>query len=76
MVSLTDWSMTEILAAVLFSCRSTPHVTTNETPFRVLTGEDMCLPHFQNWATNTGNFPDIKYRLQAITLIRKEAFEH
>ncbi|EZG42740.1 putative transposon protein, partial [Gregarina niphandrodes] len=46
--SVNNWSFEEVLASVLYAYRSTPHISTGESPYRLLTGNDMVLPHFQS----------------------------
>ncbi|EZG42967.1 integrase core domain protein, partial [Gregarina niphandrodes] len=73
--SVNNWSFEEVLASVLYAYRSTPHISTGESPYRLLTGNDMVLPHFQAWTNYETLDSRAAHRYSLITQLRYEAFE-
>ena len=73
-ISQTTWPLVDIVASVLFAYRSTPHPATGESPYYLMTGMDMVLPHFQDWAAYTFDTSDSYRRLNLLAKIRYECF--
>lgn len=71
----SKWSFQEILSTVLMAYRSTPHISTGETPYKLLTGNDMVLPHFQEWTSYEALERRAQDRYATITILRQEAFQ-
>ena len=74
-VSQTSWPLVDIVASVLMAYRSTPHPTTNESPYRLMTGLDMTLPHFQEWAEYSVENMDAYRRFNLLAQVRKECLD-
>ena len=72
----TTWSFTDIVASTLLAFRSTPHPSTGDSPYRLLTGCDMVLPHFQNWTKFEDSHADVVARLMLVTNLRRDAFDN
>ena len=71
----SKWSFREILSTVLMAYRSTPHISTGESPYKLLTGNDMILPHFQEWTAYEAMDRRAQDRFATITILRQEAFQ-
>ena len=71
--ALTKWSFEEVIASVLMSYRSSPHPNTGESPYYLVTGEDMILPHFQDWTNYVLEDAQAGARLCSIAELRRDA---
>ncbi|EZG44015.1 RNA-directed DNA polymerase [Gregarina niphandrodes] len=74
--STTDWSFNEIVASSMLAYRSTPHPTTGESPYRIITGADLVLPHFQEWHKFENLITDVIPRLKLLNTFRQDALNH
>ncbi|EZG42914.1 hypothetical protein GNI_208350 [Gregarina niphandrodes] len=75
-VSTTDWSFKEIVASAMLAYRSTPHPTTGESSYRIVTGADLVLPHFQEWHKFETYITDVIPRLKLLNTFRQDALNH
>ena len=73
--SQTSWPLVDIVASVLMAYRSTPHPSTSESPYRLMTGLDMVLPHFQQWAEYSIETMDSYRRFNLLAQVRRECFD-
>ncbi|EZG42712.1 integrase core domain protein, partial [Gregarina niphandrodes] len=74
--STTPWSFPEIVASAMMAYRSTPHPTTGESPYRIVTGADLVLPHFQQWHRYENLIQDVVPRLRLLDTFRQDALDH
>ena len=74
-VSQTSWLLVDIVASVLMAYRSTPHPVTGESPYRLMTGLDMVLPHFQQWAEYSVENMESYRRFNLLAQIRRDCFD-
>ena len=74
-VSQSNWDLAEIVASVMLAYRSTPHPSTGESPYYVMTGLDMVLPHFQDWAEYTRDTVEANKRFDLIAQVRRDCFD-
>ena len=75
-VAQTTWTLTEIIASVLLAYRSTPHPVTGESPHFLMTGIDLVLPHFQDWADHTSPHLSIAKRFDLLAQVRKDCLDN
>ena len=74
--ALHDWDLREIISAILFAFRSTPHPSTGDTPFRIVFGFDMPIPHWREWYSEMGlKSIDNVERYRIIDMIRRNALD-
>ena len=74
-VSQTSWALVDIVASVLLAYRSTPHPATSESPYYLMTGLDMTLPHFQQWREYSFDHGDAYRRFSLLAQVRRECFD-
>ena len=75
-VGQTSWNLVDIVASVLLAYRSTPHPMTGESPYRLMTGMDFVLPHFQQWADYSFEHMDTYRRFNLLAQVRKDCLDH
>ena len=74
-VSQTSWNLVDIVASVMLAYRSTPHPVTGESPYRLMTGLDLVLPHFQDWAEYSVDNMDTYRRFSLLAQVRKDCLD-
>ena len=74
-VSQTSWSLVDIVASVMLAYRSTPHPSTGESPYRLMTGLDLVLPHFQDWAEYSVDHMDTYRRFNLLAQVRRDCLD-
>lgn len=71
----TNWSLEEKISTALMAFKSTPHISTGETPYKLLTGNDFVSPMMQEYATVTNaNETDVDRQL-ALAHLRRLALD-
>ena len=65
----------DIVASVMLAYRSTPHPVTGESPYRLMTGLDLVLPHFQEWAEYSVDNMDTYRRFSLLAQVRKDCLD-
>ena len=75
-VGQTSWPFVDIVASVLLAYRSTPHPSTGESPYRLMTGMDLTLPHFQQWAEYSFEAMDTYRRFNLLAQVRKDCLDY
>ena len=74
-VGQTSWNLVDIVASVLLAYRSTPHPSTGESPYRLMTGMDLVLPHFQQWAEYSFEQMDTYRRFNLLAQVRRDCLD-
>ena len=70
-----DLSLQEAIDFVLIAYRSTPHSSSGDTPFRLLTGLDFVLPNLQAWTEETFSSRSMAERLILVLHLRHAALQ-
>ena len=74
-IGQTSWPLVDVVASVLMAYRSTPHPVTNESPYRLMTGLDMVLPNFQEWAEYSVDNMDAYRRFNLLAQVRRDCLD-
>ena len=68
-------SLQDAVNFILIAYRSTPHSSTGDSPYRILTGLDFVLPNLQEWTQETFSSRSLGDRLTLLLQLRHDALQ-